>query len=146
MYESQSPFLKFFEIKRAFFQALHACNTAEQAHPGQVPILCLLLRTGESSQADIVRKMKVSAATVAVSVARLERLGLITRERNQTNQRANVLHLTEKGQKVAAEMNRTVAKLEETALLGFSAEEKLFIENCCDRMIQNLQDHCIEKE
>ena len=122
-----------------FFQCLHAKATTEQVHPGQGPILGYLLHNGGGSQADIVRLMHVSAATVAVSVARLEKLGFVTRERNQANQRANVLLLTEKGRNAAIKMQQVMEEMGSAALKGFSAEECKTMEGYCSRIIQNLR-------
>ena len=141
-------FLKFFAVKHVFFQCLHAQGQGRcaDAHPGQGPILGFLLHGEGKSQADIVREMKVSAATVAVSVARLEKLGLIIKERNQANQRANVLRLTEKGTETAKRMEQTMREMGQIALQGFTKEEYKNMESYCDRIVQNLQNYCLEKE
>ena len=129
-----------------FFQCLHTLGKADQVHPRQGPILGILLHGCGGSQADIVREMKVSAATVAVSVARLEKLGLVTRERNQQNQRANILRLTEKGREVAEQMEETMSEIGQIALEGFSPKERSVMEGYCNRMVQNLQNHFQTKE
>ena len=140
MDESKQFFFKVFGVRQMFFQCLHAKATNEQVHPGQGPILGYLLHNGGGSQADIVRLMHVSAATVAVSVARLEKLGFVTRERNQANQRANVLLLTEKGRNAAVQMEQAMEEMGRAALNGFSAEDCKAMEGYCERIIQNLQN------
>ncbi len=139
-------FMKLFGVRQAFFQCLHAREQKEPVHPGQGPILAFLLHHSGESQADIVRMMRVSAATVAVSVARLEKLGFVTRERNQANQRANVLKLTERGRKVAIDMERTMERIAAVALDGFDEVECKIMENYCQRIVENLQSKCEMKE
>ena len=145
MEEGKRFFQKIFGVQHVFFQCLHAMGV-EHVHPRQGPILGFLLHGGEGSQADIVRKMKVSAATVAVSISRLEKLGFVTRERNQENQRANVLRLTEKGRAVAVQMEAIMKEMSEVALEGFTSEEQEAMERYCDRMCKNLQQHYKAKE
>ena len=146
MEEIKSLFFKVVGVRNTFFQCLHTRGGLGPVHPSQGPILAMLFHCGEGSQADIVRKMKVSAATVAVSIARLEKMGLVSRERNQANQRAYVLRLTEKGREVAGEMERTMTEMGRVAMKGFSPEECETLKDYCDRMIQNLQEHYKTKE
>jgi len=139
MDETQQLINKVFNVRQMFFQCLHTKALSEPVHPAQAPILGYLLHNGGGSQADIVRLMHVSAATVAVSVARLEKLGFVTRERNQANQRANVLQLTEKGRNAALQMQQVMEEMGRVALKGFSAEDCRMMEGYCSRIIQNLQ-------
>ncbi len=137
-----------FGVHHTFIQCLHACvhNSETGPHPRQGPILGLMLEKDGMSQADIVREMRVSAATVAVSLARLEKLGLITREKNQQNQRANILYLTEKGRNEATQMRQTMDEISEVAMEGFTPKEAQQLEGYCARMIQNLQQKYKVKE
>lgn len=141
MQEMKGLFFKVLGIKHAFFQCMHTQGVADQVHPGQGPILGFLLHAGGGSQADIVRTLNVSAATVAVSVARLEKLELVTRERNQANRRANVLMLTERGREVALHMEQAMNEVACAALKGFDAGERKTLESYCDRMMENFKTH-----
>ncbi len=135
-----------FGLQHAFFQVLHSQLGGMEAHPRQGPILGMLLHADGLSQADLVREMNVSAATVAVSLARLEKLGFVTRQRNQSNQRANVLALTEKGRQEAARMEQVMRELGQVALTGFSGQEIKEIITCFQRMKSNLHQHYHMKE
>jgi len=111
-------------------------------HPRQGPILSLLLHQQGLSQADLRREMKVSAATVAVSLARLEKLGFVTRARNQSNQRANVLALTEKGEEAAIRLQELMQRVGKAALAGFSEDELQRLANFFQRMERNILTIC----
>ena len=139
MTQAKQFFSNIFGLNRMFFHCLHARSTSESAHPRQGPILGLMLQLENVSQADIVRAMRVSAATVAVSLARLEKLGLLTREKNQQNQRANILHLTEKGRQEALEMQRIMDDIGQSALHGFTEAELTQMDAYCARMTENLR-------
>lgn len=146
MQEGKRFLSRFMALHHAFFHCMHACVGSDHVHPRQGPILGLMLQHEGMSQADIVRKMNVSAATVAVSLARLEKLGLITREKNQKNQRANVLQLTDAGKREAVHLQEAMDEISETALNGFTAQEMEAMEASCARMMQNLRQKYKIKE
>ncbi|MCL1855389.1 MAG: MarR family transcriptional regulator [Clostridia bacterium] len=102
----------------------------------------MLLHHQGLSQADLRREMKVSAATVAVSLARLEKLGFVTRERNRSNQRANVLMLTEKGVEAAICLQGAMQRVGQAALAGFSEEELQNLASFFQRMERNILALC----
>ena len=139
--ENGLPLVDFFgELPKLYFACLRRrMNGEEHAHPRQGPILCLLLSRDGMSQADLVRKLDVSAATVAVSIARLVRLGYVTRERNMRNQRANTLYLTEKGRAEADRMRQAMDALCGVALAGMSPEERQTLAQLVRRMEENLR-------
>ena len=105
-----------FRLQHVFFEAVRSQLDGAEVHPRQGPILGLLLHRDGISQADLVREMHVSAATVAVSISRLEKLGYVTRVRNQRNQRANVLALTDQGRKEAMRLERLMLDIGLAAL------------------------------
>ena len=127
-----------FELQRAYLDCVRQGLQAEDAHPRQGPILALLLAMDGASQAELVRKLNVSAATVAVSVARLERLGLVRREKNQHNQRANALALTPHGREQAERLRAAMQRACGLALKDVPPEElirmELLMRDMCDHL------------
>ena len=142
MWETQALFKSVLDLQHAFFESVRSQMGNAMVHPRQGPILSLLLHQQGLSQADLRREMKVSAATVAVSLARLEKLGFVTRERNQNNQRANVLTLTEKGEEAAIRLQGVMQRVGQAALEGFSEEELLALANFFQRMERNILGLC----
>ncbi len=127
-------------IARLYFDCVSAqLGEAEHVHPRQAPILGMLLHNEGMSQADLARALKVTPATVAVSAARLERLGLICRRRNARNQRANVLALTQTGRAKAQRLLEAMEAVRLAAFEGFSEEELAQLDSYCARMTQNLR-------
>ena len=112
-----------FELQRAYLEHMRQTLGADCAHPRQGPILWLLLTMQGASQAELTRKLNVSAATVAVSIGRLERLGLVLRERNQRNQRAYRLTLTSEGRKQAETLRMAMQAAYDTAVKGIPETE-----------------------
>ena len=128
-----------FELQRAYLDCVRQSLQAEDAHPRQGPILELLLAMDGASQAELVRKLNVSAATVAVSVARLERLGLVHREKNQHNQRANALALTPRGREQAERLRDAMQRACGLALQDVPQEELIRMETVMNDMCEHLR-------
>ena len=138
MHEFPALFKSFLSLHHAFFESVRAQMRDSLAYPGQGPILSLLLRRQGFCQADLQREMKVSAATVAVSLARLEKLGFVTRRRNQNNQRANVLELTPKGEEAAVRLQEAMQRAGQAALRGFSEDDLEELAGFFQRMERNI--------
>ena len=130
MEEPRGLFRHMFNLQRVFFECVRIrLGNDMSIHPKQGPIMGILLKNEGLSQADLVRELGVTAATVAVSISRLERLGYVRRERNEKNQRANVLSLTE----------TVLMEVRDAALKGFDDAELDQIMAYCGRMTRNLR-------
>ena len=136
--ENQTLLMSVLGLQHTFFRSIHAQLHETNVHPRQGPILSLLLRHEGFSQADLTREMNVSAATVAVSVSRLEKLGFVTRVRNQNNQRANILALTPSGRQEALRLQDIMQQAMQAAVQGFTDEEIKEMAGFFLRMQENL--------
>jgi len=134
----EDVFAALFELQREYLERIRLALGNDSAHPRQGPILGLLLAMDGVSQADLVRNLGVSAATVAVSIARLERLGYVRRERNLHNQRANVLALTEEGRIQAQKLQSAMCTACSCALYGISETDLKEFALLLARMTDNL--------
>lgn len=126
-------------FQRAVFEKVRSLIGDQPLHPRQGPILAMILHNTGIGQAELVKKLNVSAATVAVSVARLEKLGLLTRERDLHNRRANVLCLTEAGREQAQRLENAMQEVQRIAFAGLADEELSHMGDCFERMLFNLQ-------
>lgn len=127
------------ELQKEYFDWVGQVIGSDCAHPKQGPILCLLLTMDGVSQADLTRRLGVSAATVAVSISRLERLGYVQRTRNQRNQRAYVLTLTREGRVQALKLQRAMVAACEKAVEGIPADCLVQFSSLVFRMTDNLR-------
>lgn len=86
-------------IRRA--QQLHLATWARVASPdvtsAQYSILVVLDRAGEASQRQLCDEVDLDRSTVADLVRRMEKAGLIARQRASADARRNVVTLTELG-------------------------------------------------
>ena len=76
----------------------------------QYAVLCAVANNDGASQIDLVRSTGIDRSTLAQLVGRMIGKGLLARERSQTDNRVNAVHLTEAGQAALAE---TSARAEE---------------------------------
>lgn len=127
------------QLQRTFFECVRSELDDARIHPKQGPIMMILLCNEGLSQADLVRLMKVSAATIAVSIGRLEKLGFVKRKRNEKNQRANILALTEKGESAARQMVVKFKTVVGAALKNIEKKDIALMVSISTQMIQNMQ-------
>ena len=76
------------------------------------------------SQRELARALRLSPATVAVSLKNLEGKGYLLRITDEGDQRRNRVHLTEKGRNAVERGTEAFQAVEEQMLAGFSGEEK----------------------
>lgn len=65
--------------------------------PKQARVLYALDRIGSATQIRVAREVNVTAGSMSTMIARLEKLGLLTRQRDPDERRRDVLTLTESG-------------------------------------------------
>lgn len=74
------------------------------AWPGQIPILVWLLEEEGLTQKDLVERASIEQPTVAEHLDRMERDGLVRRERDPEDGRRYRLFLTEKAREMSGEL------------------------------------------
>ena len=140
MEEETRLMLRMLSAVRLYFEKARGEMDGEMgAQPRQAPVLGVLARGGEMSQAEVARALNVTAATVAVSAARLEKLGYVARRVNEDNRRANVIGLTEAGKAEARRLGDLMDRVSREALCGLTAEERARMLRLCDVITGNLR-------
>jgi DNA-binding MarR family transcriptional regulator len=111
-------------------------------YQAQHHLLMEIARNPRASQKDIARLMDVSAATVAVSLKKLEKGGYIKREVDEKDNRLNKITITERGNKVVEKSKEIFAATDRKVLAGFTEEEKhtLFV------LLQKLNANLVRME
>ena len=105
---------------------------------GQHRILMELSENKYHSQKEIAAAMKVSTATIAIALKKLEKNGYINKKMDEEDNRLNIIVITEKGRN-AIEMSRQLFDNIDSAMFeGFSNEEKKNFVNMLDRIEDNL--------
>ncbi len=135
----------------AVFHALHHAHRRRvveaQAARGLAglgsPMLLITLLRGESagricSQREVAKAMRLSPATVAVSLKPLERDGYVCRQVDEKDARRNLVRLTDKGRQAVEDCGRAFREVDEEMLSGFSPRERAQLSGFLLRMLENL--------
>ncbi len=107
---------------------------------GQPFMLMTLSKSGEISQKELSQMMHNTPASVAVSVKRMEKAGMLTKTADKNDLRVNKITLTEQGKNMADKCRDSFRFVDEQMTKGFSEEELKILENFYERMIQNLEE------
>lgn len=90
------------------------------------------------SQRELARALRLSPATVAVSLKNLEGKGYLSRTADVGDQRRNLVQLTDKGRDAVEKGSEAFLAVEEQMLADFSEAEKEQLTGFFIRMLKNL--------
>lgn len=114
-------------------------NIVPAGHP---PILFMLRNEANNmvaSQKDIADRLGVSTPTVAISIKRMEKAGLVRKVIDESDLRRNMITLTEKGMKFINESTAVFEAIDKGMLKGLSQEEQEQLKTLFLRIISNLE-------
>lgn len=103
-------------------------------------LLMEISRNPDASQNDIARKMEISAATVAVSLKKLEKGGYIRRETVEKDNRLNKITITEKGNRVVEQSKQIFAAVNDKLFENFTDGEKQTLISLLQKLDTNLTE------
>jgi len=92
----------------------------------------------DASQMDIAKLMDLSAATIAVSLKKLEKGGYIKRVIDDKDNRFNKITITEKGKLVVEQSKQIFDFTDQKVLEGFTDEEKYTLYVLLQKLDENL--------
>jgi DNA-binding MarR family transcriptional regulator len=92
--------------------------------PGQFPVLIELWNADGLTQREILDRLDIEQATLANTLARMERDGLIDRRPHPKDKRATQNYLTEKGRAIEAEAMIAAEEADQALFKGFRRFEK----------------------
>jgi len=112
---------------------------------GQLPVLYLLKDGARLSQKDLARFARIEQPSMAQTLARMERDGLIERTPDPKDGRSSLVFLTERARERLPELRRALGRGNEAVLEGFSADEAETLLRLMRRLNENL-DRMLERE
>jgi DNA-binding MarR family transcriptional regulator len=148
--ESQSgPFSveeNFKKLTQLHRSRLYRVAMSRGLYIGQPALLLALKQLGVCSQTDLAEALNVTTPSIAVSVKRLEKNGMITKTVNEKDNRYNQIELTEEGRKAAKVCEEIFDTINSRMFDGFSKEELQQLNAFLDRMRNNLAEYDPDKE
>jgi DNA-binding MarR family transcriptional regulator len=106
--------------------------------PGVNPVIARLMQLTESTQGDLSRLIGIEQPTMAVTLKRMERDGLISRSPDPAHGRRTTIRLTTKGRALSQLMSKAAREVEKMATKGLSAHEVDEFFRIANIMTQNL--------
>ena len=85
------------QLAKTFSRALHRRAVALGFSPGQFPVLLELWQEDGLTQRQLLDRVEIEQATLANTLSRMERDGLIERKPHPNDRRAQIIKLTQKG-------------------------------------------------
>lgn len=124
-------------IRRA--QQLHAAlwnqEVSTEVSSVQYAALAVIARSDGISQRELGEALDLDRSTIADLVERMQRRGLVDRERSEADRRQKVLTITDDGRAVLHDFDPKVARVEELLTQALSAEERATVRLLLSRML-----------
>ena len=108
------------------------------AWPGMFPVLLALWEEDGRTQAELVRLVGVEQPTLANTLRRMERDGLVRRTPDPADRRAARIHLTDRGRALQEALTQGARRVNERALRGLDAAERAALLTGLRHVIDNL--------
>lgn len=125
-------------MARLFFEELRKQIEPLGIVPGQFPALLALWQKDGQTQRELVDLLDVEQATMANTLNRMERDGLILRKEHPSDGRAKIICLTDKARAIREEAYAAATAVNDRALVGFSDEERTRFVDFMQRAIRTL--------
>lgn len=126
-------------LARLFAHGLHARIHPLGLAPAQFMTLLELWDEEGLTQADLVARLDVEQATMANTLARMERDGLIRREPHPDDRRARCIKLTDKARALREAAVAAATAENAAALAPLSAEERATFIGLAQRLIAHMR-------
>ena len=112
------------QLARGFTRALQTRAAKLGFSPGQFPILIELWEEEGLTQRQLLDRVDVEQATIANTLSRMERDGLIERRVHPTDKRAQQIFLTDKARDMREDALAAAEEAEQAVFKGFRRFEK----------------------
>lgn len=127
-------------IARLFAEGLRRRVEPLGIVPGQFPALLELWINDGQTQKQLVEKLDIEQATLANTLARMERDGLITRTEHPEDGRARIVRLTKKAKSIRDDAYSAAHETNTIAMSSLSAEEQKQFVDFMQRIIKVMRD------
>ena len=127
-------------LARLFAKALYRRIGPHGVTRGQFPVLLVLWEEDGWTQSQLAERLAVEQPTMANTLKRMERDGLIERVPDPDDRRQARVRLTRRGRKLEEALTASARKTNAVALEGLSAEETAQLMALARRMVVNLEN------
>jgi DNA-binding MarR family transcriptional regulator len=125
-------------LAKAASRALHARADGAGFAPGQFPVLLELWGGDGLTQRELLDRLDIEQATMANTLSRMERDGLILRRRHPKDRRAQLVFLTTRGRALRETAMAAASATEEALFQGFRRFERELVLEYMRMVLTNL--------
>jgi DNA-binding MarR family transcriptional regulator len=126
-------------LSRLFDRALEAKLATYKVLPGQFPALVMLYQKDGLTQADLCQRINVEQPTMANTLNRMERDGLIQRVPDKNDKRRSRIHLTDRARAFKDDLMERARQVPGQALAGLESADQDKVFHLIGKMIDNLK-------
>ncbi|KEQ04321.1 MarR family winged helix-turn-helix transcriptional regulator [Pseudorhizobium pelagicum] len=112
------------QLAKGFSRSLQSRAADLGFSPGQFPVLLELWQEDGLTQKQLLDRLEVEQATLANTLVRMERGGLIAREPHPRDRRAQIIRLTELGRELERQAVEAAAEADAVLFEGFRQFER----------------------
>src|SRR5688572_14941030 len=105
--------------------------------PGQFPALVMLFEEDGLTQAELCRRINVEQPTMANTLARMERDGLIRRRADAKDKRRTLIHLTPKAKDIRLQVMAEARRVAQQAVGGLAPAQQDQLFSLLTRLVEN---------
>ncbi|GAK70661.1 putative MarR family transcriptional regulator [Agrobacterium rubi TR3 = NBRC 13261] len=124
------------QLAKSFSKALNKRAAALGFSPGQFPVLLELWNEDGLTQRQLLDRVDVEQATLANTLARMERDGLIERKPHPRDRRAQIIELTDKGRELERQAIAASRDTDDAMLAGLLKFERHLLLEYMGRTIE----------
>ncbi len=117
---------------------IHNASSSCGLYKGQLPILEQASMNENCTQKEIAETLCVSPPSIATSIKRMEKAGLLEKTADENDLRNNHIKLTDKGRELTNNCREVFNGIDEKMFNGFTSEECEQMVLFFERMINNL--------
>ncbi|MEC2070746.1 MarR family winged helix-turn-helix transcriptional regulator [Alkalihalophilus marmarensis] len=105
----------------------------------QSRVLYLLVTYGSQTQVELQKKLYIKGSTMNGIIESLLKKNLIQRVASEMDKRAKIVHISDEGKKIEAQLWEELNQLESSLMEGFNADEKELLITWLKRIENNVQ-------
>jgi DNA-binding MarR family transcriptional regulator len=125
------------QLAKGFARSLHQRAAGLGFSPGQFPILLELWSEDGLTQKQLLERVDIEQATMANTLSRMERDGLIVRKPHPSDKRAQLIFLTSKASTMQTEAVKAAMAADQDLFKGFRTFERELLLEYIRRILDN---------
>lgn len=119
---------------------IHMFRNTEKSglYPGQPPVLHYIKEHPGCTQREISEFLQISTPSIANSVKRMQRAGLLEKHTDEADQRRSSLTITQEGRSRLRSCDVSMEEIDDSAFQGIPPEDLAVFCRCLEKIAENL--------